>query len=51
MTPKNNIVIGIIIALVVVASYNVDANPLEFAEGLPNLAIVVEEMLDRKSVV
>jgi len=45
MTPKNNIVIGIIIALVVVASYNVDANPLEFAEGLPNLAIVVEEML------
>jgi len=45
MTPKNNIVIGIIVALVVVASYNVDANPLEFAEGLPNLAIVVEEML------
>lgn len=45
MTPKNNIVIGIIVALVVVASYNVDANPLEFAEGLPNLAIVAEEML------
>ena len=34
MTPKNNIVIGIIVALVVVASYNVDANPLEFAELL-----------------
>jgi phosphonate transport system permease protein len=45
MTPKNNIVIGIIIALLVVASYNVDANPIEFIEGLPNLAIVVEEML------
>ena len=45
MTPKNNIVIGIIIGLVVIASYNVDANPIEFAEGLPNLAIVVEEML------
>ena len=45
MTPKNNIVIGIIVALVIVASYNVDANPIEFAEGLPNLAIVVEEML------
>ena len=44
MTPKNNLVIGIIIALVVVASYNVDASPLEFVEGLPNLAIVVEEM-------
>lgn len=44
MTPKNNIVIGIIIGLVVIASYNVDANPIEFVEGLPNLAIVVEEM-------
>ena len=45
LTPKNNIIIGIIIALLVVASYNVDANPIEFVEGLPNLAIVVEEML------
>lgn len=45
LTPNNNIIIGIIIALLVVASYNVDANPIEFAEGLPNLAIVVEEML------
>ena len=45
MTPKNNIVIGIIIALLVAASYNVDASPIDFAEGLPNLGIVVEEML------
>ncbi len=45
MTPKNNIIIGIIIALLVVASYNVDANPIEFVDGLPNLAIVVDEML------
>lgn len=44
MTPKNNIVIGIIIAMLVAASYNVDANPIDFVEGLPNLAIVVEEM-------
>lgn len=49
MTPKNNIIIGIIIALVVVASYNVDANPIEFVEGLPNLAIVVDEMLQVES--
>lgn len=45
MTPKNNIVIGIVIALVVVASYNVDANPVDFIEGLPNLAVVLEEMV------
>ena len=45
MTPKNNIVIGIIIALLVIASYNVDANPIEFIEGLPNLVVIVEEMI------
>jgi phosphonate transport system permease protein len=44
MNPKNNIVIGIIIALVVVASYNIDANPIEFAKGLPNLGIIGEEL-------
>ncbi|HII05452.1 MAG TPA: phosphonate ABC transporter, permease protein PhnE, partial [Nitrosopumilus sp.] len=33
MTPKNNIVIGIIVGLVIIASYNVDANPVDFAEG------------------
>ena len=44
MTPKNNIIIGIVIAVVVAASYNVDANPIDFVEGIPNLSIVVEEM-------
>ncbi|MBT5200526.1 MAG: phosphonate ABC transporter, permease protein PhnE [Thaumarchaeota archaeon] len=45
MTPKNNILIGIIIALLVVASYNVDANPIDFVEGLPNLVVVLDEMV------
>ncbi|RZD41774.1 MAG: phosphonate ABC transporter, permease protein PhnE, partial [Thaumarchaeota archaeon] len=45
MTPKNNIVIGLIVALLVIASYNIDANPLDFAEGIPNLAIILEEMV------
>lgn len=44
MNQKNNLIVGIIIALVIAASYNVDANPIEFVEGLPNLAIVAEEM-------
>ena len=44
MNQKNNLLVGIIIALVVFASYNVDANPVEFFEGIPNLVIVVEEM-------
>ena len=45
MTPKNNIVMGIIIALLVVVSFDIGADPLLFVDGIPNLAIVVEEML------
>ena len=45
MTPKNNIVMGIIIALLVVVSFDIGADPLVFIDGIPNLAIVVEEML------
>jgi phosphonate transport system permease protein len=41
---KNNFIVGLIIALVIVFSYNVDANPIDFIEGFPNLAIVIEEM-------
>jgi len=44
MTPKSNLIIGLIIAIVVVASYNIDANPVDFVEGLPNLAIIAEEL-------
>ena len=46
MTPKNDILIGVIVALLVIASYNVDANPIEFVEGLPNLAIILEEIVE-----
>ena len=51
MTPKNNIVIGVIVALVVVASYNMDANPAEFADGIPNLAVILEEILVWENIV
>ena len=44
MNPKNNLIVGIVIAIVVAASYNVGANPVDFVEGLPNVAIVLEEM-------
>jgi len=46
MTPKSNLIIGLIIAIVVAASYNIDANPVDFAEGLPNLAIIAEELTE-----
>ncbi len=46
MNHKNNLIIGIVIAAVVVMSYNIDANPVEFVEGIPNLAIVAKEMTE-----
>ena len=51
MTPKNNIVIGIIVGLVIIASYNVDANPVDFAEGIPNLAIILSEIFVLESLI
>lgn len=51
MTPKNNTIIGIIIGLVIVASYNTGANPVEFIEGLPNLVIVAEEIFIWENIV
>ena len=51
MTPKNNIVIGIVVGLIIIASYNVEANPLEFVEGLPNLGIILEEILILENII
>ena len=44
MTPKNNIIIGIIVALLIVVSIDINANPVTFFEGTENLAIVLEEL-------
>ena len=51
MTPKNNLVIGLVVGFVIIASYNVEANPLEFAEGLPNVMIILEEILILENIV
>ncbi|MBM3895436.1 MAG: phosphonate ABC transporter, permease protein PhnE [Thaumarchaeota archaeon] len=45
MNQKNNLIIGIIIAAVVAASYNVGADPAEFVKGIPNLGIIIEEAI------
>lgn len=45
MTPKNNLMIGALVALVIAVSVNMDANPAHFVEGLPNLGVVLDEML------
>jgi len=46
MNQKNNLIIGIIVAAVIAASYNIDADPAKFVEGLPNLIIILEEIND-----
>ena len=45
MTPNSNIVIGVVVAIIVVASWNVGADPVEFVEGIPNLGIVADEIV------
>jgi len=44
MNPRDNIVIGIVIAALVFASFNVGVDPLQFVKGIPNIMIVAEEM-------
>jgi len=51
MTPKNNLVIGIVVGCIIIASYNLEANPLEFAEGLPNVMIILEEILILENII
>jgi len=46
MSPKNNLIIGLIVGLVIVASYNMDANPVDFIEGIPNLGIIAKEITE-----
>lgn len=44
MNPKNNLIIGIIVAVVIVASINIDANPIDFVNGFPKIVKISEEM-------
>lgn len=49
MNPKNNLIIAIVVVAVIIMSYNIDANPAEFVEGIPNLTIVLKEMTEVES--
>ena len=44
VNPKNNLIIGIIVAFVIAASINIDANPANFVNGLPKLIKIIDEM-------
>ncbi len=44
MSPKNNLLVGVIVALVIAISINMEADPAEFVGGFSNIAIVIEEM-------
>nr|ABZ08657.1 putative binding-protein-dependent transport system inner membrane component [uncultured marine crenarchaeote HF4000_APKG3J11] len=46
MNQKNNLIIGLIIAGVVFMSANVDADPRDFVEGLPNIGIILQEITE-----
>jgi phosphonate transport system permease protein len=44
LNSKDNLIFAIVIALLIVSSYNIGIDPAKFIDGLPNLAIVVREM-------
>ncbi|MFQ5941160.1 MAG: phosphonate ABC transporter, permease protein PhnE [Nitrososphaerales archaeon] len=44
MNPRENLVIGLVIAALVFASINVGVEPAEFVKGIPNLMVIAEEM-------
>ncbi|MDP7285385.1 MAG: phosphonate ABC transporter, permease protein PhnE [Candidatus Nitrosopelagicus sp.] len=46
LNQKNNLIIGLIIAGVVVMSANVDADPRDFVEGLPNIGIMLQDITE-----
>ena len=45
MTPKTNLLIGVVVALVVAASWHIEASPAEFVDGLPRLGQLIEEVV------
>jgi len=44
INPKNNLIIGIVVALVIAASVNINANPADFVNGFPKMVKIAEEM-------
>ena len=46
LNQKNNLIVGLIIAGVVVMSANVDADPRDFVEGLPNIGIMLQDITE-----
>ena len=51
MTPRGNIAVGLVVAAVIASSWSMGANPGEFIEGLPNLAIVLDEIYEEMAEV
>lgn len=44
INPKNNLIIGLVVALVIAASVNINANPADFVNGFPKIVKIAEEM-------
>jgi phosphonate transport system permease protein len=44
MKPKDNLVIGLVVAVLIFASFNVGVDPAQFVKGIPNLMVILEEM-------
>jgi phosphonate transport system permease protein len=49
MKPKENLLLSLIIAAIIVTSINTGFDPLKFVQGAPNIAVLVSEMVQLDS--
>lgn len=44
MNTKDNLILAIVVAILIISSYNLEIDPIQFFEGLPNIVVIISEM-------
>lgn len=44
MNTKDNLILAIVVAILIISSYNLEIDPIQFLEGLPNIVVIISEM-------
>ena len=44
MNTKDNLILAIVVAILIISSYNLEIDPIQLLEGLPNIVVIINEM-------
>jgi len=44
LNSKDNLIIALVVAILIISSYNLGIDPREFFEGIPNILVIIHEM-------